>query len=46
MWSPGQELAMTLINLFITVGAFGAQCTVPLAPSLRSNHILLKNHCL
>jgi hypothetical protein len=27
MRSPGQELAMTLINLFITVGAFGAQCT-------------------
>jgi hypothetical protein len=26
MWSPGQELAMTLVNLFITVGAFGAQC--------------------
>ena len=28
MWSPGQELAFTLINLFVTVGAFGAQAWV------------------
>ena len=28
MWSPGQELAFTLINLFVTVGALTAQAWV------------------
>ena len=28
MWSNGQELAFTLINLFVAVGAFGAQAWV------------------
>lgn len=37
MWSPGQELAMTLINLFITVGAFGAQCKIFLTSLSRCN---------